>query len=144
MGKYKLMKTIGKGNFAKVKLARHMPTGQEVCVCGERERERERERESHFLMCPHHAFRSIIISQIWIGAGFTYPIHFVPVNTIRNVKYMYNNGIIMYRADDVQISCSVCMCVSTQRVGEKQGAFIQFMSLMHLTEGIILSFRPCN
>ena len=24
------MKTIGKGNFAKVKLAKHMPTGQEV------------------------------------------------------------------------------------------------------------------
>ena len=38
VGKYKLMKTIGKGNFAKVKLAKHMPTGQEVsrkriCVC---------------------------------------------------------------------------------------------------------------
>ena len=36
MGKYKLLKTIGKGNFAKVKLARHMPTGQDVrvlCVC---------------------------------------------------------------------------------------------------------------
>ena len=32
VGKYKLLKTIGKGNFAKVKLARHMPTGQEVCV----------------------------------------------------------------------------------------------------------------
>ena len=30
MGKYKLLKTIGKGNFAKVKLAKHMPTGQEV------------------------------------------------------------------------------------------------------------------
>ena len=30
VGKYKLLKTIGKGNFAKVKLARHMPTGQEV------------------------------------------------------------------------------------------------------------------
>ena len=30
VGKYKLMKTIGKGNFAKVKLAKHMPTGQEV------------------------------------------------------------------------------------------------------------------
>ena len=36
VGKYKLMKTIGKGNFAKVKLAKHMPTGQEVsrkCIC---------------------------------------------------------------------------------------------------------------
>lgn len=31
VGKYKLVKTIGKGNFAKVKLAKHMPTGQEVC-----------------------------------------------------------------------------------------------------------------
>ncbi len=30
VGKYKLLKTIGKGNFAKVKLAKHMPTGQEV------------------------------------------------------------------------------------------------------------------
>ena len=30
---YRLLKTIGKGNFAKVKLARHMPTGVEVCVC---------------------------------------------------------------------------------------------------------------
>ena len=33
VGKYKLLKTIGKGNFAKVKLARHMPTGQDVSVC---------------------------------------------------------------------------------------------------------------
>ena len=30
VGKYKMIKTIGKGNFARVKLARHMPTGQEV------------------------------------------------------------------------------------------------------------------
>ena len=30
VGKYKLLKTIGKGNFARVKLARHLPTGQEV------------------------------------------------------------------------------------------------------------------
>jgi serine/threonine protein kinase len=30
VGKYKLLKTIGKGNFAKVKLARHIPTGQEA------------------------------------------------------------------------------------------------------------------
>ena len=36
VGKYHLIKTIGKGNFAKVKLAKHLPTGQEVCVevCG--------------------------------------------------------------------------------------------------------------
>ncbi|XP_063692217.1 serine/threonine-protein kinase MARK2-like isoform X4 [Bolinopsis microptera] len=32
VGKYKLLKTIGKGNFAKVKLARHLPTGREVAV----------------------------------------------------------------------------------------------------------------
>uniref|UniRef100_A0A0N5BS84 Serine/threonine-protein kinase par-1 n=1 Tax=Strongyloides papillosus TaxID=174720 RepID=A0A0N5BS84_STREA len=32
IGKYKLLKTIGKGNFAKVKLAKHMPTGQEVAI----------------------------------------------------------------------------------------------------------------
>jgi len=32
VGKYKLLKTIGKGNFAKVKLARHMPTGQDVAI----------------------------------------------------------------------------------------------------------------
>jgi len=32
IGKYKLLKTIGKGNFAKVKLARHLPTGREVAV----------------------------------------------------------------------------------------------------------------
>lgn len=30
VGKYKMIKTIGKGNFARVKLARHIPTGQEV------------------------------------------------------------------------------------------------------------------
>lgn len=30
VGNYRLMKTIGKGNFAKVKLARHTPTGREV------------------------------------------------------------------------------------------------------------------
>ena len=32
IGKYKLSKTIGKGNFAKVKLARHVPTGKEVAI----------------------------------------------------------------------------------------------------------------
>jgi len=32
IGKYRLLKTIGKGNFAKVKLARHVPTGKEVSV----------------------------------------------------------------------------------------------------------------
>lgn len=30
VGNYRLLKTIGKGNFAKVKLARHIPTGWEV------------------------------------------------------------------------------------------------------------------
>ncbi|VVC95685.1 unnamed protein product [Leptidea sinapis] len=30
--KYKLLKTIGKGNFAKVKLAKHVPTGKEVAI----------------------------------------------------------------------------------------------------------------
>ena len=30
IGKYRLIKTIGKGNFAKVKLAKHLPTGKEV------------------------------------------------------------------------------------------------------------------
>ncbi|GMS77976.1 hypothetical protein PENTCL1PPCAC_151, partial [Pristionchus entomophagus] len=32
VGKYKLLKTIGKGNFAKVKLAKHIPTGIEVAI----------------------------------------------------------------------------------------------------------------
>uniref|UniRef100_A0A0N5A9Z7 Serine/threonine-protein kinase par-1 n=1 Tax=Syphacia muris TaxID=451379 RepID=A0A0N5A9Z7_9BILA len=32
IGKYKLIKTIGKGNFAKVKLAKHIPTGIEVAI----------------------------------------------------------------------------------------------------------------
>ncbi|KAL3101328.1 hypothetical protein niasHT_028084 [Heterodera trifolii] len=32
IGKYKLLKTIGKGNFAKVKLAKHVPTGVEVAI----------------------------------------------------------------------------------------------------------------
>ena len=32
VGKYKLIKTIGKGNFAKVKLAKHFPTGREVAI----------------------------------------------------------------------------------------------------------------
>ncbi|KAL2094741.1 hypothetical protein ACEWY4_009460 [Coilia grayii] len=32
VGHYRLIKTIGKGNFAKVKLARHEPTGKEVAV----------------------------------------------------------------------------------------------------------------
>jgi len=31
IGKYRLIKTIGKGNFAKVKLAKHVPTGRQVC-----------------------------------------------------------------------------------------------------------------
>ncbi len=30
IGNYRLLKTIGKGNFAKVKLARHVRTGHEV------------------------------------------------------------------------------------------------------------------
>lgn len=30
IGKYRLIKTIGKGNFAKVKLAKHVPTNREV------------------------------------------------------------------------------------------------------------------
>lgn len=30
VGNYRLLKTIGKGNFAKVKLARHVRTGREV------------------------------------------------------------------------------------------------------------------
>ncbi|XP_025105298.1 MAP/microtubule affinity-regulating kinase 3-like isoform X13 [Pomacea canaliculata] len=32
IGKYRLIKTIGKGNFAKVKLAKHVPTGKEVAI----------------------------------------------------------------------------------------------------------------
>lgn len=32
IGKYRLLKTIGKGNFAKVKLARHVLTGKEVTI----------------------------------------------------------------------------------------------------------------
>lgn len=32
VGKYRLLKTIGKGNFAKVKLARHVLTGVEVAI----------------------------------------------------------------------------------------------------------------
>ncbi|XP_015792710.1 MAP/microtubule affinity-regulating kinase 3 isoform X2 [Tetranychus urticae] len=32
IGRYRLLKTIGKGNFAKVKLARHLPTGTEVAI----------------------------------------------------------------------------------------------------------------
>jgi MAP/microtubule affinity-regulating kinase len=32
IGKYRLLKTIGKGNFAKVKLAKHVPTGREVAI----------------------------------------------------------------------------------------------------------------
>ena len=30
IGNYRILKTIGKGNFAKVKLARHVLTGREV------------------------------------------------------------------------------------------------------------------
>lgn len=32
IGNYRLLKTIGKGNFAKVKLARHILTGKEVRI----------------------------------------------------------------------------------------------------------------
>ncbi|XP_028967601.1 serine/threonine-protein kinase MARK2 [Galendromus occidentalis] len=32
VGRYRLLKTIGKGNFAKVKLARHQPTNREVAI----------------------------------------------------------------------------------------------------------------
>lgn len=34
MGNYRLLRTIGKGNFAKVKLARHILTGREVSGAG--------------------------------------------------------------------------------------------------------------
>jgi len=30
IGKYRLIKTIGRGNFAKVKMAKHIPTGRQV------------------------------------------------------------------------------------------------------------------
>jgi MAP/microtubule affinity-regulating kinase len=40
IGNYRLLKTIGKGNFAKVKLARHILTGREV-----------RQQQEHFLIC---------------------------------------------------------------------------------------------
>lgn len=33
VGNYRLLRTIGKGNFAKVKLARHILTGREVSAC---------------------------------------------------------------------------------------------------------------
>jgi hypothetical protein len=32
VGNYRLIKTIGRGNFAKVKLAKHIPTGQQVDI----------------------------------------------------------------------------------------------------------------
>lgn len=32
IGRYRLSKTIGKGNFAKVKLGKHIPTGIEVAI----------------------------------------------------------------------------------------------------------------
>jgi len=32
VGKYQIQRTIGKGNFAKVKLAKHIPTGREVAI----------------------------------------------------------------------------------------------------------------
>lgn len=32
IGRYRFIKTIGKGNFAKVKLAKHLPTGKEVAI----------------------------------------------------------------------------------------------------------------
>lgn len=35
VGSYRLLKTIGKGNFAKVKLAKHVLTGREVRVMRE-------------------------------------------------------------------------------------------------------------
>ena len=33
VGKYRLIKTIGRGNFAKVKMAKHVPTGRQVMKC---------------------------------------------------------------------------------------------------------------
>jgi len=30
VGKYRFVRTIGRGNFAKVKLAKHVPTGRQV------------------------------------------------------------------------------------------------------------------
>lgn len=33
VGNYNIIKTLGEGNFAKVKLATHKLTGAEVCLC---------------------------------------------------------------------------------------------------------------
>jgi len=33
VGKYRFIKTIGRGNFAKVKLAKHVPTSRQVKNC---------------------------------------------------------------------------------------------------------------
>uniref|UniRef100_A0AAZ3SU77 non-specific serine/threonine protein kinase n=1 Tax=Oncorhynchus tshawytscha TaxID=74940 RepID=A0AAZ3SU77_ONCTS len=53
IGNYRLLKTIGKGNFAKVKLARHILTGREV-----------RQQQEHFLICLARLFREVRIMKI--------------------------------------------------------------------------------
>uniref|UniRef100_A0A8K9VGN4 non-specific serine/threonine protein kinase n=1 Tax=Oncorhynchus mykiss TaxID=8022 RepID=A0A8K9VGN4_ONCMY len=53
IGNYRLLKTIGKGNFAKVKLARHILTGREV-----------RQQQDHFLICLARLFREVRIMKI--------------------------------------------------------------------------------
>ena len=57
IGKYRLIKTIGKGNFAKVKLAKHVPTGREV-----RKTEQSRIISSRRVVCSLVCYLVIVVS----------------------------------------------------------------------------------
>lgn len=68
IGNYRLLKTIGKGNFAKVKLARHILTGKEVSSGGGAghtsqllapSRKRWHHCRSHLLVCQVEVLRGM-------------------------------------------------------------------------------------
>uniref|UniRef100_A0A8C3L4E4 non-specific serine/threonine protein kinase n=1 Tax=Chrysolophus pictus TaxID=9089 RepID=A0A8C3L4E4_CHRPC len=46
IGNYRLLKTIGKGNFAKVKLARHVLTGREVSLFLKKKKKKKKKKKS--------------------------------------------------------------------------------------------------
>ena len=58
VGNYRLLKTIGKGNFAKVKLARHILTGREVSSKKGQGKKRNHER------CSVQLFSSVQLTSL--------------------------------------------------------------------------------
>ena len=86
MGKYKLVKTIGKGNFAKVKLAKHMPTGHEVCYLHVHVHASTTNHRASILAAVHVLHVQYVLKKERYQFRFV-PFHFVPFSTNRTEWY---------------------------------------------------------